>query len=242
MNLNKLIEMQRELDNKIREEKGLQDADLVANTYVALQVELAEFANEARWFKHWSENQEPSKLIHTTQGATNENAEFFECMNDDCRQISYKEDFDNLFEPDYDVCPKCKEGAVYVFRKKNPLLEEYIDSLHFFLSLAIQKGWEKQLYVYEEAILDLQEEGFDGGLSGIYLELIYYLNKSYMENNRNEETEKTFNKTVQEFNFNTAWFLFIAIGLIGFDFSWEQIFQAYVDKNKINHERQENGY
>lgn len=205
MNLDKLIEMQRELDNKIREEKGLQNADLVANTYVALQVELAEFANEARWFKHWSEDQEPRGQ-----------AEYLE----------YK-------------CT-CEGGNRWV--NKNPLLEEYVDSLHFFLSLAIQKGWEKQLYVYEEAILDLQEEGFDGGLSGVYLEMIYYLNKSYMENNKDEKIENAFGKTVQEFNFNTAWFLFIAIGLIGFDFSWEQIFQAYLDKNKINHERQENGY
>lgn len=200
MNLDKLIKMQKELDNKIREEKGLQGTDLVANTYVALQVELAEFANEARWFKHWSSNQEP-------------------------RRYDEKFDLENNR-----------------FRSFDPLLEEYIDGLHFFLSIAIQKGWEKQLHVYEEAILDLQEEGFDGGLSGAYLEMIYYLNKSYMENNRDEKTENTFGKTVQEFNFNTAWFLFIAIGLIGFEFTWEQIFQAYLDKNKINHERQENGY
>lgn len=214
--------MQRDLDNRIREEKGLQNADLVANTYVALQVELAEFANEARWFKHWSENQEPRTLAWKDD----EDCEF--CIGKGRE----------LFEENI-PCPDCEGSG---FRRYNPLLEEYIDSLHFFLSLAIQKGWEKQLYVYEEAILDLQEEGFDGGLSGVYLEMIYYLNKSYMENNRNEEIEKTFNKTVQEFNFNTAWFLFIAIGLIGFDFSWEQIFKAYVDKNKINHERQENGY
>src|SRR5699024_36830 len=102
--------------------------------------------------------------------------------------------------------------------------------------------WEDSLYLHEGAILDLQAEGFRGGLTGVYLELIYYLNKSYMENNKDEKIENAFGKTVQEFYFNTAWFLFIAIGLIGFDFSWEQIFQAYVDKNKINHERQKNGY
>lgn len=233
LNLDKLIEMQRELDNKIREEKGLQNADLVANTYVALQVELAEFANEARWFKYWSENQEPNTecVCELCEGRKNISA-----LTDTGSAGETYEVYD-VYEVDV-VCPLC-EGYD---NDKNPLLEEYVDSLHFFLSLAIQKGWEKQLYVYEEAILDLQEEGFDGGLSGVYLEMIYYLNKSYMENNKDEKIEKSFNKTVQEFNFNTAWFLFIAIGLIGFDFSWEQIFQAYLDKNKVNHERQENGY
>lgn len=185
MNLEKMLAAQKKLDERIVKEKGLEAKDLVANTYVALDVELGEMANEARWFKHWSNDQEP---------------------------------------------------------RKESLLEEYVDALHFFLSIAIQKGWEKQLYVYEEAILDLQAEGFDGGLSGAYLEMIYYLNKSYMENNRSEKIEKTFNKTLQEFNFNTAWFLFIAIGLIGFEFTEEQIEQAYFAKNKVNHERQDNGY
>lgn len=224
MNLDKLIKMQRGLGNKIREEKGLQDADLVANTYVALQVELAEFANEARWFKHWSNDQEPR----------NKDIECHVCEG----KGDFISDIDH-FEIIKENCGYCDGTGI---QEKNPLLEEFVDSLHFFLSLAIQKGWEKQLYVYEEAILDLQEEGFDGGLSGVYLELIYYLNKSYMENNKDEKIENAFGKTVQEFYFNTAWFLFIAIGLIGFEFTEEQIEQAYIDKNKVNHERQENGY
>lgn len=200
MSLEKMLAAQKKLDERIVKEKGLEGKDLVANTYVALDVELGEMANEARWFKHWSEDREPRTYGLKLGKSPREN------------------------------------------RYINPLLEEYIDSLHFFLSLAIQKGWEKQLYVYEEAILDLQAEGFDGGLSGAYLEMIYYLNKSYMENNRSEKIEKTFNKTLQEFNFNTAWFLFIAIGLIGFEFTEEQIEQAYFAKNTINHQRQDNGY
>lgn len=230
MNLDKLIEMQRGLDNKIREEKGLQDADLVANTYVALQVELAEFANEAKWFKHWKEDPKPN-TVEVRLKDKYKNSRVIQGFRKGGTRRLIIDDLEIAFQDLDDY-----------YEIVNPLLEEYVDGFHFFLSLAIQKGWEDSLYLHEEAILDLQDEGFDGGLSGVYLEMIYFLNKSYMENNRSEKIENTFGKTVQEFNFNTAWFLFIAIGLIGFDFSWEQIFQAYIDKNKINHERQNNGY
>ena len=224
MNLDKLIKMQRNLDNKIREEKGLQGADLVANTYVALQVELAEFANEARWFKHWSNDQEPR----------NKDIECHACKG----KGEFISDIDH-FELIKEKCGYCDGTGI---QEKNPLLEEYIDGVHFFLSIAIQKGWEDSLYLHEGAILDLQAEGFRGGLTGVYLEMLYFLNKSFMENKRSEKIEKVLKKTLQEFNFSNAWFLFIAIGLIGFEFTGEQIERAYLDKNKINHERQANGY
>ena len=233
LNLDKLIEMQRELDNKIREEKGLQDADLVADTYVALQVELAEFANEARWFKHWSENQEPNTeyVCELCEGRKNISA-----LTDTGSVGETYEAYD-VYEVDV-VCPLC-EGYD---NDKNPLLEEYIDSLHFFLSLAIQKGWEDALFIYEE---QLDPEVFDGELSEWYLEMIYFLNKSYMENPPKEQSDKWKKQTgfpEKQYYFRMAWILFLNIGMNGFDFTEEQIEQAYLDKNKINHERQENGY
>lgn len=185
MNLDNLIKMQRGLDNKIREEKGLQDADLVANTYVALQVELAEFANEARWFKHWSDK-EPSR--------------------------------------------------------KEIILEEYIDAFHFFLSIAIQKEWEDALWIFEQ---QLDPEEFDGELSEWYLEMIYLLNKSYMENPPKEQSDEWKKQTgfpEKQYYFRLSWILFLNIGMNGFGFTWDDIYKAYLDKNKINHERQENGY
>ncbi len=220
MNLDKLIEMQRELDNKIREEKGLQDADLVANTYVALQVELAEFANEARWFKHWSENQEPRIK--------------------DYKQIKCKW-CNGSGDDGTGVCPDCRSSGD-VYKDYNPLLEEYVDSLHFFLSLAIQKGWGDALFIYEE---QLDPEEFDGELSEWYLEMIYFLNKSYMENPPKEQSDKWKKQTgfpEKQYYFRMAWILFLNIGMNGFDFTEEQIEQSYLDKNKINHERQVNGY
>ncbi|MBS4172091.1 dUTP diphosphatase [Bacillus sp. FJAT-49736] len=62
MNLEKMLSAQAELDKHIIEKKGLHGFDLVPNTFLALQVELAEFANEGRWFKHWSDDQEPRTI------------------------------------------------------------------------------------------------------------------------------------------------------------------------------------
>ena len=185
MNLEKMLATQKKLDERIVKEKGLEGEDLVANTYVALDVELGEMANEARWFKHWSNDQEP---------------------------------------------------------RKESLLEEYVDALHFFLSIAIQKKWEDALYLHEESILEIEDSGFQGGLTGVFLEMKYHLVKSWMEINRDEKIENAFGCTKQEFNFRMSWLLFVVIGLFGFGFTLEQIEQAYFAKNKVNHQRQYNGY
>ncbi|MFB6366866.1 dUTP diphosphatase [Paenibacillus elgii] len=51
--------MQKELDARFIKEKGLEGVDLLPNTVLALQVEIAELANEWRGFKYWSNDQEP---------------------------------------------------------------------------------------------------------------------------------------------------------------------------------------
>ncbi|MFB7302590.1 dUTP diphosphatase [Heyndrickxia sporothermodurans] len=203
MNLDKMLAAQAELDKHIVGKKGLQGVDLVPNTFLALQVELAEFANEGRWFKHWSDDQEPRTKVPVTAW-----------------------------------------GEPY----KNPLLEEYVDCVHFFLSIANQKGWQDALYIYEEAVEDLREDGFDGGLTGIFLEMLYFLNKCQME--READPEKDYFQKVADVSglsrkayiFNTAWYLFVCIGLIGFNFTPEQIEEAYFAKHKINYQRQDSGF
>lgn len=199
MELAKLIEMQKALDGRIRKEKGLEGKDLVPNTFVALQVELAEFANEGRWFKHWSEDREPRTSVSID-------------------------------------CP-CTE-----YREANPLLEEFVDGLHFFLSLAIQKGWEDALYIYEE---QLDPDDFTGDLTGYYLEMTYFLSNAYIKIYSSEEIEKSkklYGFPSNQFDFRMAWLCFLNLGINGFGFTLEQIEQAYFDKNAINHKRQEQGY
>ncbi|KIO62111.1 Dimeric dUTPase [Caldibacillus thermoamylovorans] len=53
--------------------------------------------------------------------------------------------------------------------------------------------------------------------------------------NRENEWEEV------EYEYERIWSLLFGLaGLLGF--TWEQIEQAYLEKNKINHERQESGY
>ena len=55
MNLQKLFEAQKKLDDHIRKEKGLEGQDLLDKKILALQVELSELANELpEVFKFWS--------------------------------------------------------------------------------------------------------------------------------------------------------------------------------------------
>lgn len=196
MNLKKMLETQSVLDDRIIMEKGLEGKDLFANTVLALQVELAEFANEGRWFKHWSIDQKPRMKAVRIPAMMEEDREYY-----------------------------------------NPLLEEYVDSLHFFLSLANQKGWDEELFIYEE---QLEKDYFDGDLTGWYLEMVYFINKSYIEKYSEKDTIAGFQKNA--YFFRTAWIMFLNLGINGFGLTCEQIEKAYMDKNAVNHQRQEQGY
>jgi dimeric dUTPase (all-alpha-NTP-PPase superfamily) len=221
MNLEKLFEMQKQLDERIVKKKGLEEQDLFPNTVLALQVELGEFANEGRWFKHWSDDQEPRESI--------------EHLCPHCSNGIYTDPWGNS-----ETCDSC--FGEYELGVTNPLLEEYVDCLHFFLSIAIQKGWEDTLYIYEE---QLDPDEFDGDLTAWYLEMTYFINKSHFENpseEKDDKFKKYFGFPQKQYWFRMAWILFLNIGINGFRFTLEQIEQAYYDKNQINHERQENGY
>ena len=184
MNLESMIDKQAELDQSIIEGKNLNVEDHTLDKFLALQVELAECANDWRGFKFWKVDKEP----------------------------------------------------------KETLLEEYVDCVHFFLSIAIEKGWENLLSFHEEAIHDLEDEGLSGGVTGAILEVKYFLSKAALEASKSEIIEKKLGMTKQEYEFRSAWFVFIGIGLIGFKFTLEQIEKAYFNKNDVNHERQETGY
>lgn len=54
MELKKLFEMQRNLDNRIIKQHKLDGKNLINDTVIAFMVELGELANELRFFKHWS--------------------------------------------------------------------------------------------------------------------------------------------------------------------------------------------
>ncbi|KAA6447572.1 dUTP diphosphatase [Bacillus swezeyi] len=232
MDLEKMFEMQKALDERIIKEKGLEGQDLLSNLILALQVELAECANEWRGFKHWSNNQEPRKKLSTTVGATPENAAFFRCESDDCGEYLNKEDFKNLFDPDYEECPICKVGCVTAFRDTNPLLEEYVDCLHFILSIGNRIDYLKN----NQSVDELKRTTTKG--TGVYafmdvFNAIVYLN--------DEVTGSTIDNELAHYFYENLFLRFNALGE-NLGFTLEQIEAAYMEKNAVNHQRQQEGY
>ncbi|MHC8445397.1 dUTP diphosphatase [Bacillus velezensis] len=227
MNLQKMFEMQKALDDRIIKEKGLEGQDLLPNLILALQVELAECANEWRGFKHWSNNQKPRTKLSTTVGATPENAAFFRCENDYCGKYLNKDDFKHLLDPDYEICPICNAAYVTAYRDKNPLLEEYVDCLHFILSIGNRLGWNDTDTIDDVVAQHLiSEKGFGTAKTfSCLLSIAYGFHFSNVE-------KRTYISL-----FTTFFELGNKLG-----FKWEQIEAAYMDKNAVNHQRQQEGY
>ncbi|MCL9637739.1 dUTP diphosphatase [Bacillus zanthoxyli] len=180
MNLTKLFDMQRVLDQRIMDKHPeLKGQDNLEWKVLALQVELGECANEHRGFKKWSNDQEP--------------------------RTAWK-------QPSY--------GGGYI--ERNLLLEEYVDCLHFILSIGLDLEDEETLRitVYEQ-----------GNVIGKFLR-IYELISEFSSNEGHGFRVLTYQLILGQF---------LGLGKL-FGFTWEQIEQAYLDKNKVNHERQESGY
>jgi dimeric dUTPase (all-alpha-NTP-PPase superfamily) len=106
----------------------------------------------------------------------------------------------------------------------NPLLEEYVDGLHFVLDLGIDLH-----------LTDTDNWGLDHNIkSHTYNDVNYqflWINHTatqvYAYKNPND--------------YEILVFEYLALGeMLGF--TWEQIEQAYMDKNKVNHQRQESEY
>jgi dimeric dUTPase (all-alpha-NTP-PPase superfamily) len=213
MTLEKMYEMQKSLDACIIREKGLEGVDLLPNTVLALQVEIAELANEWRGFKFWSNKQEPR---------TKEPIECFPCMGTG-----------TLVRSDYtdEKCPNCNGAGVKGY--KNPLLEEFVDCLHFFLSIARQLDLPADdLYVWDDVI--------EGETTILFTELLHNVGLILADRFLANKI-----KDVQAYrrdHLRAALFIFYGLGLRRLGLTWDQIAEAYVEKNKVNHERQANGY
>ncbi|MBO3766149.1 dUTP diphosphatase [Bacillus subtilis] len=185
MNLEKMFEMQKALDERIIKEKGLEGQDLLPNLILALQVELAECANEWRGFKHWSNDREPR------------------------------------------ICVIDKKGQTAKEYYKNPLLEEYVDCLHFILSIGNRLGWNDTDTIDDVVVQHLiSEKGFDTAKTfSCLLSIAYGFHFSNVE-------KRTYISL-----FTTFFELGNKLG-----FKWEQIEAAYMEKNAVNHQRQQEGY
>ncbi|SFP10373.1 dUTP diphosphatase [Salibacterium halotolerans] len=204
MNLNEMVEKQRELDERIVQEKGLEGEDLLPKRILALQVELGELANEWRGFKMWSNDREPRIWgpnpknvceVCDGQGYTNPHLPFIERT----------------------FCGNCDGCGVHF---NNLLLEEYVDCLHFILSIGIEIGANNYNYTSVNVIPDTTRA------FNFLFEQASKLNKA-----KND-------KAIYYLMLHS----FIDFGLKNLDFTWSQVEQAYMEKNMTNHERQEAGY
>ncbi len=63
MNFGKLFMLQKELNDKILSQENLNESLLASKKILALQVYIAELANETRCFEYWSENGPSEKDI-----------------------------------------------------------------------------------------------------------------------------------------------------------------------------------
>ncbi|MER2169013.1 MAG: dUTP diphosphatase [Psychrobacillus psychrodurans] len=109
----------------------------------------------------------------------------------------------------------------------NPLLEEYVDCLHFILSI----GLEIEVFNIT-AFESLLKFG-----SNPNREVLFVYSKLFNEVGMMGIDDKS---VILEYYPNVfQWFLELGC-LLGL--TWEQIEQAYYEKNEVNHERQNTGY
>jgi len=98
------------------------------------------------------------------------------------------------------------------------ILEEYVDCLHFILSLGLEKSYDNITLNIQNINKELSQQFLN-----LYVNVADFITSSSIDNYLN-----IFNN-------------FLGLGN-SLGFSDEEIENAYLYKNKINHERQDNGY
>lgn len=161
MDFSNLFKLQGNLDERIRKQHNLDDESLLSKKILALQVELAELANETRCFKFWSDKKPSDKYT---------------------------------------------------------ILEEYVDCLHFILTIGLEKN-------FSDVIVDSKETQYD--ITSQFLNLYVDINDFLVCSSKD--------------HYLTLFEDFLSLGK-SLDFSSEDIEEAYCKKNSINHKRQNEGY
>ena len=198
MNLQKLFKAQAELDKHIYEQHPVEDGeDRLAKKILALQVELGECANEWRGFKYWSDDREPRTEIP------------IDCPY--CYGKGYT-NHDEVFEGGEPwPCKRCDGSGVYGY--KNPLLEEYVDCLHFILSIGNWLGFRcTKIYEYQCPNITNQ-----------FIKIFYDTVKL------NFAVQDDWGLEGQKFLYEEIFIDFVCLGKT-LGFTWEQIEQAYFCK------------
>lgn len=219
MNIAKLFETQKVLRDRI----GYTGSDRFEKLILALIVEVGECANEWRGFKFWSKNQQPkTKIEHLCPDCGGSGDESYHANQ---KLVNEGQAPIHLFEP----CTEC--DATGKLGESNPLLEEYVDGLHFLLEIGLELNYTNMLQATIEDIA--VESQFNDVFNDIcYLRNICDLRLANQSDWEEDEKQEAF---------EYLWADFFGLGkMLGF--TWKQIEQAYYDKNQVNHVRQDTGY
>ncbi len=104
--------------------------------------------------------------------------------------------------------------------EKKVILEEFVDGIHFILSLGLECGFANQVSI----------SGYQSRTTG--------LTEQFLEVYRSAN-EFRVTRSLQEYQNLFQAYLYLASLL---DFSNDEIEQAYIQKNEVNYERQQQGY
>ncbi|WP_342443764.1 dUTP diphosphatase [Lysinibacillus sp. FSL K6-0075] len=113
----------------------------------------------------------------------------------------------------------------------NPLLEEYVDCLHFILSIGLELGANKWMKLSEYPVANE-----NGSITLQFLDVHSKTLKVVEEIIRMESAPAEIRDL-----YTQAFESFLQLGA-KLGFTWEQVEEAYYAKNKVNHARQANGY
>jgi len=113
---------------------------------------------------------------------------------------------------------------------KEVILEEYVDALHFLLSIGLEKEYDK--FIEDFKVDHVVKSSFTEEHFHINQLAIVFYNESIKE----QHGYNTFDI------YSTLLNRYLSMGQHILGFTEEEIFRAYNSKNKINHLRQEEGY
>ncbi len=105
---------------------------------------------------------------------------------------------------------------------RNPLLEEYVDGLHFVLEQGLQWCFDQ---TYKPSMVIVHDTG------RMFREVYKCISDLAIPGGRNWK----------KFHYEDLFNNYLALGK-SLGFTWEQIENAYYEKNKVNFQRQEDGY
>lgn len=114
------------------------------------------------------------------------------------------------------------QGYRSINYNKNPLLEEYVDGLHFVMDIGLERGFTNRDFQDH----NIKTHTYDD-ITAQFIWISHSVTEVY--------------KSLDEDEYEILVCEYLALGkMLGF--TWEQIEQAYFKKNQINHRRQDNGY